>query len=422
MLERYFARPRTWDRIRGSWIGPAIEKYVDWLEERHCAQRTICYRVPVLEQFGQFAKASGASTWSDLPRYVDPFVKHRIRERGGRHPSECARRRLRHATQIPVEQMLRLTVPGFRGARRENMPLPLLREVPGFFPFLHDERGLRPGSVRHYAHYLRSFERYLARIGLTSLADLTPLVLTGFVTESAKTLAPYSMGNLVTTLRTLLRFIHREGMIDADLSATVERPLIYQDAKLPRSITWAEVRRVLAAVDRRTAIGKRDYAILMLLVSYGLRANEISHLTLDNIDWRQGRVRILERKAGNSTSYPISDAVGDAVAAYLKDGRPSTNHRQVFLGTQPPFPPATISVVYQCAKRYLRAAGVSVRRPGSHTFRHTCVQRLVDVGMPLPAIGDYVGHRSPKSTRVYGKVAVETLREVALGDGEDVLR
>ena len=137
MLERHFARPRTWDRIRGSWIGPAIEKYVDWLEERRCAQRTICYRVPVLEQFGHFAKAAGASTWSDLPQYVDPFVKHRIRERGGRHPSERVRRRLRHATQIPVEQMLRLNVPGFHGARRENMPLPLLRQVPGFFLFLH---------------------------------------------------------------------------------------------------------------------------------------------------------------------------------------------------------------------------------------------------------------------------------------------
>jgi integrase len=177
----------------------------------------------------------------------------------------------------------------------------------------------------------------------------------------------------------------------------------------------------MAAVDRRSALGKRDYAILILLISYGLRAIEIARLALDDIDWRQGRLRIPERKAGHSTSYPISDAVGDAIAAYLKDGRPTSNHREVFLSLTPPFPPATVSVVCQCATRYLRAAGVSVRRRGSHTFRHTCVQRLVDVGMPLQKIGDYVGHRSPQSTRIYGKVAIETLREVALGDGEDVL-
>jgi site-specific recombinase XerD len=421
MLERYFARPKTWDRIRGSWIGPAIERYVEWLAERHCARSTIYRRVPVLEEFGQFAKARGASTWRDLPQRVDAFVEHRLRERGGRHASKVKRRRICHATRIPVEQMLRLAVPGFEGTRPQRMPLPLLRQVPEFFPFLRDERGLRSNSLRHYAHYLRSFERYLARVGLTNLADLTPLVLTGFVTESAKTLAPESMVSLVTTLRTLLRFIHREGMIDADLSGTVERPLIYRDAKLPRSITWAEVRRVLVAVDRRSALGRRDYAILVLLTSYGLRAGEIARLALDDIDWRQGRLRVPERKAGHSTSYPISDAVGDAIAAYLKDGRPNSNNRQVFFGTQPPFPPATVAVVSQCAKRYLRAAGVSVPRPGSHTFRHTCVQRLVDLGMPLKTIGDYVGHRSPQSTRVYGKVAIESLREVALGDGEDVL-
>jgi integrase len=226
---------------------------------------------------------------------------------------------------------------------------------------------------------------------------------------------------LVATLRTLLRFVHREGMIDEDLSGMVERPLIYRDAGLPRSITWPEVSRVLATVDRRSAVGRRDYAILLLLVSYGLRAGEVARLALDDIDWRQGRLRVPARKAGNSTSYPISDAVGEAIATYLKGARPSSGHRQVFLSVRPPFVPATGTAISERAKKYIRAAGVSVPRPGAHTFRHTCVQRLVDIGMPFKTIGDYVGHRSPRSTHVYGKVAIETLREVALGDGEAAL-
>jgi site-specific recombinase XerD len=421
MLERHFARPKTWDRIRASWIGPAIEQYVAWLVERHNARSTIYRRVPVLEAFAVFAKKRGASSLSELPQHVDAFVARRLRERGGRHTSKAKLRRICHATRIPVEQMLRVAVPGFVGTRRPSVPLPLLREVPGFFPFLRDERGLSSSSLRHYAHYLRSFERYLARIRLTHVADVTPLVLTGFVTESAKTLAPTSMLSLVMALRALLRFMHREGLIDGDLSGTVGRPLIYREAALPRSIAWVDVSRVLTTVDRRSAMGKRDYAILLLLVSYGLRAGEIARLVLDDIDWRHGRLRVPARKAGHSTSYPISDAVGDAIAAYLKGARPISDQRQVFLSTTPPFVPATVAVISQCAKRYLRAAEVSVPRPGSHTFRHTCVQRLVDVGMPFKSIGDYVGHRSPRSTRVYGKVAIESLREVALGDGEDVL-
>jgi integrase/recombinase XerD len=421
MLERHFAQPKTWDRIRGSWIGRPIEQYVEWLSERRCAQSTIRNRVPVLVAFGVFAKARGASSWSDLAQHVDAFVEQRLREGGGRHASKVKVRRIRQKNRIPVEQMLRLAVAGFLGSRRPSLQVPLLREVPGFFPFLRDERGLSSGSLRHYGHYLRSFERYLGRIRLTDLADVTPLLLTGFVTESAKTLAPGSMISLVATLRTLLRFMHREGVIDEDLSRTVEQPLIYRDAGLPRSITWAEVSRVLATVDRRSAVGSRDYAILLLLISYGLRAGEVARLALDDIDWRQGRLRVPARKAGHSTSYPISDTVGEAIAAYLKGGRPSSSYRQVFLGMTPPFVPATVTVISERAKKYLRAAGVSVPRPGSHTFRHTCVQRLVDVGMPFKTIGDYVGHRSPRSTHVYGKVAIENLREVALGVGEEVL-
>jgi site-specific recombinase XerD len=421
MLERHFARPTTWDRIRGSWIGPAIEQYVEWLGERRCARGTIRGRVPVLEAFGVFAKGRGAARLNHLPQHVDAFVEQRLRRVGGRHASKAKARWVRHGTRGPVEQMLRLVVPGFVGTRRPSVPPPLVREVPGFFPYLRDERGLSSGSVRHYTHYLRLFERYLARIRLTDLADLTPLVVTGFVTESAETLAPGSMTCLVTALRTLLRFIHREGVIDEDLSGTVDRPLVYRDAGLPRSITWPEVSRVLATVDRRSALGKRDHAILLLLVSYGLRAREVARLALDDIDWRQGRLRVPARKAGNSTSYPISDAVGEAIAAYLKDARPSSSHRQVFLSTTPPFDPATMTLISGRAKKYLRAAGVSVPRPGSHTFRHTCVQRLVDIGMPFKTIGDYVGHRSLRSTRGYGKIAIEGLREVAMGDGEDVL-
>ena len=110
--------------------------------------------------------------------------------------------------------------------------------------------------------------------------------------------------------------------------------------------------------------------------------------------------------------------MGEAIVAYLKSGRPQTDHRCLFFRHLAPHVPLTHAAVSGRASHYLHKAGVCVRRAGSHTLRHTCVQRLVDSGFPLKTIGDYVGHRSASSTEIYAKVAVETLRDIALGDGE----
>jgi integrase/recombinase XerD len=230
-----------------------------------------------------------------------------------------------------------------------------------------------------------------------------------------------SLRDLSGVLRVFLRYAHREGAIGRDLSGAVEWPLAYRLSSIPRSITWEEVGLVLAAVDRRSPCGKRDWAILMLLVTYGLRGREVAGLTLDDIDWRREHLRVPERKAGHSTAYPLSTSVGEALVDYLQHGRPRTDERQLFFCAVAPLRPITHSAVASRAAHYLRKAKIDVPRPGSHTLRHTCVQRLVDADFSLKTIGDFVGHRSPKSTEVYAKVAVEQLREVALGDGEEIL-
>jgi integrase/recombinase XerD len=178
---------------------------------------------------------------------------------------------------------------------------------------------------------------------------------------------------------------------------------------------------MLDTVDRRSARGKRDYALLLLLVTYGLRAREITALTVDDLDWRRERLRVPERKAGHSTAYPLSPLVGEALLDYLQHGRPTTTDRHVFFRVLAPPTAMTGGAISSRAAHYLHKAGVVVPRAGSHTLRHTCVQRLVDAEFSLKMIGDYVGHRSPASTEVYTKVAVEALRQVALGDGETIL-
>jgi integrase/recombinase XerD len=160
--------------------------------------------------------------------------------------------------------------------------------------------------------------------------------------------------------------------------------------------------------------------MLLLMVTYGLRAREVAALTLDDLDWKRDRLHVRERKADHTTAYPLAPVIGEAIIDYLKNGRPNAQSRVLFWRHLAPRSPLTHAAVSSVASKYLHKAGIPVSRPGSHTLRHACVQRLVDGGFPLKTVGDYVGHRSPSSTMVYAKVQVDALREVALGDGEEL--
>jgi site-specific recombinase XerD len=421
MLENYFVRPTTLDRIRSSWIFPAIEQYVGWMGEQRYTERSVLHRVPVLIRFGEYAKAHGASELTHLPEHVEPFVQAWVRERARGRGSARARK-AGQEVRNPICQMLRLAVPGYLGPGRPRKPdNPFEREAPGFLAYLVEEKGLRPRSVQQYRFHLRQFAIYLERIGAEDLRKLSPAVLSGFIAEYGRRVAWTTLRNACGTLRVFLRYLHREGMLTKDLSSLVEFPQSYRNASIPRSISWEQVEQVLAAVDRRSACGKRDYAMLLLLATYGLRACEVAALTLDDLDWRNERLTIRDRKAGNTTTYPLSTVVGAAIIDYLENARPTTTYREVFIRAAAPLAPIGHAAVVARAGHFIRKAGISVPRAGSHVLRHSCVQRLLNAHFSLKQIGDYVGHRNASSTQIYSKIAVEQLREVAIGDGEDVL-
>ncbi|WP_211704305.1 tyrosine-type recombinase/integrase, partial [Paraburkholderia aspalathi] len=189
--------------------------------------------------------------------------------------------------------------------------------------YLVEEKGLRPRTILQYRFHLHQFAAYLERTGI-GLRAVSPTVISGFITEYGPRVAWTTLRNACGTLRVFLRYLYREGVLSRDLSSLVEFPQSYRDAGIPRSINWDQVEKVLASVDRRSPCGKRDYAMLLLLSTYGLRACEVAALTLDDIDWRNERFRIRERKAGNTTTYPLSAVAGAAIIDYLKNGRPAT--------------------------------------------------------------------------------------------------
>jgi integrase/recombinase XerD len=314
MLETYFVRPETVDRIRASWIGSQIERYVSWLAEQGYSARTVLRRVPQVLAFGEFARQRGVQVVTDLPAYVDAYVAKRVSDHRGQRRNGSTAQQVAKEVRGPVEQWLRLVVPGFKGTARRHRHQPFGEAVPGFFQYLVAERGLRPASVRQYLHHLRRFEAYLSRVGIPKLHELSPAVLSAFIAErSATGLSKTTVSNCCGVLRVFLRYAYREGVIGRDLSKTVEWPQVYRLSSIPRSISWSEVGKVLAGVDRRTGCGKRDYAILLLLVTYGLRGREVAALTLDDINWKRERLAVPERKAGHSTAFPLSKVVGEAI-------------------------------------------------------------------------------------------------------------
>jgi site-specific recombinase XerD len=420
MLERYFVKPSTIDKIRGSWLGSQIESYVEWMEVHGYARPTVLRRVPLLFHFAEFAQRRGCTEIASATAFVEEFVSLWLSQHGAEAKTTASLRKHRIFNESAVLQMLRLACEGHAVRNRHRRSFPLESAVPGFAEYLRCERGFKEATIYTYRRHLSEFAEYMSRAGVASFRELSPPLLAAFIVERAPGMAPRTRRDLCGHLRVLLRFCHREGITYRDLSGAVGMSQVYRLDDVPRSITWDEVRRMLDVVERRTIRGRRDYAILLLLVTYGLRAHEVAKLTLEDVDWKRERLQVLERKAGHATVYPLAGVVGEALIDYLKRGRPETEDRHLFFRVVAPQDPISAAAVSSSVALYLHKAGIQVRRAGSHTLRHTCVQRLIDAEFPLKTIGDYVGHRSSQSTRVYSKVAIASLREVAMGDGEEL--
>ena len=214
-----------------------------------------------------------------------------------------------------------------------------------------------------------------------------------------------------------MRHLHCSGRTAADLSGTVIGPRIYDHENIPSALCAEEARRVLEATRQDLSpIGLRDYAILTLLATYGLRAAEIVGLCLDDIDWRRDVLRVHHSKTGTYSELPLLREPGEAVLLYLEKVRPPGVHREVFLRIQAPHRPFKNGSILNCVtSARLRAAGITPQgRKGPHAFRHARAVSLLRSGVPLKTIGDVLGHTSATATAQYLKLATEDLRAVGL--------
>ncbi len=280
-----------------------------------------------------------------------------------------------------------------------------------YHSYLVDERGLATTTARSYSDTVRPF---VLRHEVDDTLDLIGLIaadVTGFVVAACAGQTRSSAKRTVTALRSLLGFLHVAGILPTSLVAAVPSAASWRLAGLPRGLKPDEVQQLLAAPDRRRGTGRRDYAMLMLLIRLGLRAGEVAALTLDDIDWRAGDLTV-RGKGNRRERLPLPDDVGQALVGYLQRGRPATAlTRHLFIRVRAPHGPMTTGAVSHAVFAAGQRAGLGPVR--AHRLRHSTATQLLAAGASLTEIGQLLRHRSQLSTAIYAKVDIEALRSLA---------
>ncbi len=288
------------------------------------------------------------------------------------------------------------------------------RYAEGYEQYLREARALATATIVNYVPFIREFLEDCFGRGRVRLSRLCAGDVVRFVQRLATRLHLKRAKLMTTALRSFLRYARYCGEVTLDLAAAVPVVANWSMTSIPRAIAVDQVRQLLLSIDRRTAIGRRDYAILLLLARLGLRSGEVAFLELDDIDWNVGQLRVCG-KSGQRNELPLPIEVGEAIAAYLRQGRPYSTSRRVFLRAKAPIRGFRGPCGVGCIVRHsLQRAGINAPTTGAHQFRHGLATEMLRQGASLGEIGELLGHRHPQTTKIYAKVDLEALRTLAL--------
>lgn len=274
------------------------------------------------------------------------------------------------------------------------------------------------GTVRIRKRDIAWFLHYLDFRGIATVKEIQRPVLSGFVSWRAH-LKPATLARLISSIRSLLRYLCMRGEVSSDLIEQMPKVRVGRDERIPSVWKSEDVDALLATVDRGSPPGKRDYAILLLAARLGIRASDIRNLRFEHLLWDQARIEMKQTKGGEPLSLPLSEEIGHALIDYLRHGRPSSHHREIFLRANAPFEPfGHDNNLHHIITKYRRKAKIDLSarsRRGLHSLRHTVASRLLEAGTPIETISGIMGHLSIETTRIYTKIDVEALRSAAIG-------
>lgn len=279
---------------------------------------------------------------------------------------------------------------------------------------LRDEREVAPVTLKRHVRHITAFlEDLKDDVQRTRLHALGPDAMEAHIKHRLKT-SKDNVHSLSSSLRRFLSYCALHGFIKTDYSGLVPRSRTYRHASLPRGVDDSALERVLGLIDRDSANGARDYAVMLVLMAYGVRAISACRLALEDIDWPQSRIRFRAQKGGKEVVVPLIDAVGEAIIQWLRHRDPRTPYREVFLSTKAPHGPLSNLAISKVAQTLMRKAGVHQPGRGAHTLRHSWAIRALQNDQPIKAIADVLGHRYIDTTYIYAKADLKMLRQVAM--------
>lgn len=296
----------------------------------------------------------------------------------------------------------------------DSWSLDLLVEV--YRRHQRDTRGLRDQTLSGYERFIRPFVRSALGDDPIKLTYLKSSNVLEFIGSMRGRFSPRSMRAVGTALRSFFRFLRAKGLCDGRLEAAIPKIAHWQLSAIPRHLSDDQLGKVLASLDVPRPCGERDRAIVWCLATLGLRPGEVADLRLEDIDWRNGTVRLHARKTGRGAVLPLPREAGRAIVTYLRGQRPTTNERRVFVQHLGPHrgEPISSNAVSGVVARALRRAEVKAPLAGAYVLRHTVASRMVRRGSSLKEVADFLGHRCLDTTAIYAKLDLPALREVAL--------
>jgi site-specific recombinase XerD len=409
MFEQLFKRASTIARHATASFAEERARYLDY-----CRQRGDSHARQLCKAYDLLWIARQIGPHPDLPMTIDQ-LQVVVGEGGDEETTEGPNLRLLSTRKRLIGNACAWL--RYLGQLREPVEqIPFGLQLDEYCDWAKQERGLSDTSIDRFRRDIRQFLRWYGSLErpLSSVDanDIDAYLAFG----SERGWARVTRRNVVEALRAFFRYGAQQGWCPPRLPEAIQGPRIYAQENLPAGPTRAEVERLFAGLDANRSTDVRDRAILMLLAIYGLRASEVAKLRLDDIDWDHDLLRVPRAKRREAQVYPLLPSVGKALIHYLQSVRRPTSHREVFLTLVSPYRPLSCSGLYDMVSARLKSLDVQCAHHGPHSLRHACAARLVAEGLSLKEIGDHLGHRSTSATRVYAKVDLSGLREVAVFD------
>lgn len=387
-------------------LGAYIDRFAGFLNDQGYALDSIHRQVLIAACFSSWLQHQGIALCGVTSEHPSRYLRYRARHarpsRGDAAALSHLLTLLRGESAIPAEKISgpRLT--------------PAERCTEAYELYLREVRGLARATIVNYGPFISKFLKDRFGDGPLALSHLCASDVARFVQRQASHLHRKRAKLLTSALRSFLQYARYLGKTKLDLAAVVPAVANWSMSSIPRAISADQVQQLLASIDRRTSVGCRDYAILLLLARLGLRSGEVASLELDNIDWNVGQLSV-RGKSGQRSELPLSAEVGEAIATYLRRWRPRSANRRVFLRAKAPIRGFRgASGVGSIVRNRLRRTALDAPTRGAHQFRHGLATQMLRQGASLDEIGEVLGHHNPQTTTIYTKVDLDALRTLAL--------